>query len=116
MTTLNPMNSCVITPMVGSNDYGEAQLSTTSYTEKCAIVTVETITQHTTVRADSSASRGYGEDFAARSKILLIPGTVARMGDKLEVSGATLRIISMHPRYTIWGQLDHYEVRGEAWD
>ena len=71
--------------------------------------------QHTTVRADASATRSYAEEFLLQNKILLTPKTVASFDDKLEVAGAKILVVSLNPMFDVWGRLDHYELIGSAW-
>jgi hypothetical protein len=70
---------------------------------------------HSSVRADSTASRGAADEDQADSIILLTPTTKAELGDQLEVGGLKVRIVQFHPRYTMAGTLEHYEVHGEFW-
>jgi hypothetical protein len=111
---LRPLNSCTITPRTGVDRYSQATLGSPRI-ERCSIVKAIKTSQHTTVRADSSASRGYADEFVMTNKILLLPTTIATIDSKLEVAGVSIRIKSMHPRYDAFGILDHYEVTGEAW-
>lgn len=106
---------CWITPVSkDSNLYGERGKGERKR-ELCGVVRLRDEVKHTTVRADSSASRGYAEEFTTDNKILLVKTTRAVLHSKLEVSGVTMRVLSMFPRYNVQGELDHYEVRGEAW-
>lgn len=84
--------------------------------ERCAVVRLRDEAKHSTVRADSSASRGHAEEFVTSNKILLLAGTIARLDDKLEVLGIQMRVTSVFPRHDVSGRLDHYEVQGELWE
>lgn len=96
------------------NVYGETEVKK-PVRERCAIVRLRHEMQNTTVRADSSASRGHGNEFVSSNKILLTAKTTATHGDKLLVSGVEMRVLSLFPRYDVPGRLDHYEVVGELW-
>lgn len=65
--------------------------------------------QKTTVRADSSASRGGAEEIAAQTtKILLPPEVEPRIDDRFFYR-MDFRIIAVQPRITVGGDLDHWE-------
>lgn len=114
MSLLYPQNDCTVTKNGGVDRHGKPVMGA-SYAEKCSIVMDQTAEQHTTVRADSSGSRGYAWEFAAKAKILLLPTTQAKINDKLDVAGVSLQITGMFPRYDVFGELDHYEVTGSVW-
>lgn len=67
--------------------------------------------QPTTVRADSSASRGAAEEIVAvRSKILVPTYVTIAIGDRFHFSGVNFEVKNMHPRHSVMGALDHFEV------
>jgi hypothetical protein len=67
--------------------------------------------QPTTVRADSSASRGAAEEIVAvRSKILVPSYVSIAIGDRFTFSGVNFEVKTMHPRHSVAGSLDHFEV------
>lgn len=63
----------------------------------------------TTVRQDSSASRGSAEETLADIKILMRPLDLAK-DDRLVIDGDIFRVVEVHPRYSVYGKLDHLEV------
>ncbi len=67
---LTPNNTCLIRKMTGHDRYGQPSLSA-AVTERCAVVKLRKDMQHTTVRADSSQSRGHGDEFVSTNKILV---------------------------------------------
>lgn len=74
-----------------------------------AVVNMLVSGQKTSVRADSSASRGAADEIAAqRAKILLPAYADPVIGDKFNFR-LDFRIISVHPRYSVSGALDHWE-------
>ncbi|MER9176317.1 hypothetical protein NKH72_22315 [Mesorhizobium sp. M0955] len=74
-----------------------------------AVIALEDKDQKTTVRADSSASRGAAEETVVDGKIL-VPSTVSlSRRDRVTLSTGTYAIIATHPRYTVFGVLDHIE-------
>lgn len=98
----------------GTDLYGTETLSA-SVEERCAIVKLRYEAQHTTVRADSSGSRGYASEFAAQTKILVMADTGIEIGDQITIQGVTLRVMSRFPRHAVTGRLDHYELTGVPW-
>lgn len=67
--------------------------------------------QKTTVRADSSASRGAAEEFAAaRAKILLPLFMRPTIGDRFDFEGVAYKMTTLHARRSVYGAPDHIEV------
>lgn len=83
--------------------------------ERVAPVRLSFQTDNTTVRTDSAGSKGHGQEFNAQVVVLAVPKTQIGIGDKLVILGHNLRVVEKHPRYTVSGVLDHFEVRCEAW-
>lgn len=64
----------------------------------------------TSVRADSSASRGSADEHAAeRAKILIAPFIDVQVGDKFECEEGVFVIQTKHVRRSIMGNIDHFE-------
>lgn len=76
-----------------------------------AVVRLAAAAEKTSVRSDSSASRGAADVMTADAKILT--KTTLEVDDLVLFNGATMRVVGTHPRYTVAGQLDHYEVAME---
>lgn len=69
-----------------------------------------TSSQKTTVRADSSASRGSADETVSpRSKILVTIISNPKIGSRFRFQGITYDISGVHPRFSVTGDLDHYE-------
>lgn len=67
--------------------------------------------QKTSVRADSSASRGSADEIAAQRAKILVPAFVEMsIEDRFTADGRVFKISVIHPRFSIAGDLDHYEV------
>ncbi|BBI61676.1 hypothetical protein HSBAA_29820 [Vreelandella sulfidaeris] len=73
------------------------------------------ISEQTSVRADSSASRGRGQEVEANSIVLLPPTLPIAMGDLVEVMGYSFEVESIQPRLNIMGRHDHNEVGLKIW-
>lgn len=111
-----PTVPCTITRVGNFNQYGEEATEGT-FRERCGVVRLRRDRAHSTVRSDSSATRGHADEDRADVIILLTANTNARIGDKLQIDKfMTIRIQNLHPRYNIPGRLDHYEVKGEIWE
>ena len=75
-----------------------------------APVNLAVSTEKTNVRADSSASRGSADELISTAKILIVPQVKPDFEDAFEFLDVRYRVIAVHPRYTVTGALDHYEV------
>ncbi|HGL3854466.1 TPA: hypothetical protein ACKE3U_003795 [Klebsiella aerogenes] len=99
---------------VGTNLYGEASYQFAS-TVKMGVVSFIDSVEKTSVRADSSASRGKAE-IALFDAVFIIPlSTAISKEDVLIVSGKKLRVDSIHQRWGMRGRLGHYEVGANIW-
>jgi hypothetical protein len=70
----------------------------------------DTKTEDTTVRADSSATRGNSKEFVATGRILVKPNVKPNWDDLLIVEGKVYRIKEVETRFNVAGKLDHYEL------
>lgn len=110
-----PNQTCTIRVASGRTDVYGQPLAATRVRERCAVVRLITTNQPSSVRADSSASRGAAKELVSDSLILLAKTTSANIDDLIEIQGATLRILSKHPRFGTTGALDHYEITASVW-
>lgn len=77
----------------------------------CAVVSLDLLIDKTSVRADSSGSRGRAEEEQGDA-LLLFPAYVSiDENDIVEVDGAVLEVISVFPRRSVLGVLDHFEIK-----
>lgn len=105
-----------VTRVSGKNIHGEIQFEEDGEDVPCAIVRFIDETQKTTVRADSSASRGNSNEVVADVKMLFVKTYRPTKDSKVVVAGnLELRVVSVHPRIAIVGGLDHYEVDLVHW-
>lgn len=112
---LNKNATCRVEPLIGYSAHGEPQLGP-SVPEDCAVIRLRRQLAKTTVRADSSSSRGHGDERLSDSKLLLDGSTSAEMGSRVTVNGVKLRVVSMWERLDVSGYVDHYEVECELWE
>jgi hypothetical protein len=78
---------------------------------KCpaAAVNLKVKTDKTSVRADSSASRGQADEVISDARVLIVAYMKPANGDKFEFDGVSYKIVSTHVRRTVAGKVDHYE-------
>lgn len=75
-----------------------------------APVNLSLSTEKTTVRADSSASRGAAEETISPHGKILVPQTVSiAAGDRFSFAGENYLVVAIHPRHAVTGALDHFE-------
>lgn len=111
---LNSNATCQVRKVTGTDVYGKPKFGA-PVTERCAVVKLKAQIVHTTVRADSSQSRGHGDEFVSTNTVLLSGKTAAALGDQLIVRGHLILITAMHDRLDVGGIVDHYEIGGEQW-
>lgn len=109
-----PNLTCLISSSSGTDVYGRA-MPGVAVTELCAVVNLNIVSNKSSVRADSSASRGSAMEFESNSIILLTVRTKARIDDVIEIDGFKLRIIGMAPCHDVAGKLDHYRAEAQMW-
>jgi hypothetical protein len=111
-----PNTKCVLYENLGFNTFGEPKFSSPKEIG-ISIVRLITADMKTSVRTDSSATRGNAEEETSpKAKFLFSRKIRPNKGDKVEIHGITLRIISVEPRIDVLGTLDHYESDLEAWN
>jgi hypothetical protein len=106
---------CIVALAGERNLYGEEQAPAAGVTERCAVVELIQKAAMTNQRAQMAGSMAHAEDLAITSKIRLEPGTVAVLGAQITVDGVQLRVVSITPKNTTYGQLDHYDVECVPW-
>lgn len=104
-----PNLDCVVRQKGGTDVYG-MPIHGARKKERCAIVKKVLRNDKTSVRADSSASRGNARELEADVLILVSPQTTAEIDAILDTVGDTFLVQSKHGRYDIRGRLDHYEL------
>jgi len=110
-----PNLRCKIQLASGKNDVRGQPIPGRLVDDRCAIVKLVIENEKSSVRADSSASRGNAQEMEARSVILLPATTQARIDDIIIVFGYKLRIMGAQPRFDVNGRLDHHEIYATMW-
>lgn len=78
----------------------------------CSVVSLAERVVQTSVRADSSGSRGAAEEEVLQAVILIPPTFQVSKGDVIKILGRTIEIEGIEPRNDVFGRLHHQEVRG----
>lgn len=75
-----------------------------------SIVNAQRKQAKTSVRADSSASRGMADEITTGlGKILVAKHEVVKIGDVFSFDGDSYDIVAMHVRRSVFGEIDHFE-------
>lgn len=121
MSTLRPRVPCTIRTRTTAYDrYGQPIHSETERETRCAIIRLTSSVDTTSVRTDSSASRGRAEEVVYDVRLLMAPRESVKRGDLVTVrlKGAealTVEVMEVHPRADVAGRLHHIEVDGNRW-
>jgi len=110
-----PKLDCWVTSMNAGYDVHGQPLAGARVQTKCAPVRLMSGTEKTSVRADSSASRGNADEVVSDARLLFMTSAVINFGDKLEVAGTTLKVAGIFPRHDVNGVLDHLQVDANIW-
>lgn len=110
-----PNNTGTLYRQTSTNIDGEKSFGTGG-AMRCAIVKLDAMALSTTVRTDSSATRGAADEKVIVAKILF-PATYTppSADDRFDIVGYKLKVMSVHPRFSVTGKLDHYECGFEVW-
>jgi hypothetical protein len=104
-----PRHVGIFRSLKGRNKYGEP-IYTGPIPVRCSIIHLKASSEKTTVRADSSASRGSAEEEIADAKLLLPPALHVFLGDHFTINGFELLVTKIEPRYNVLGKHDHNEI------
>lgn len=112
---MRPNADCMITPTLGHDVHGAEQMGTAK-PGRCAVVKLSALSGPTSVRTDSSASRGSAQEKTADARLLFAPGSVS-IDDQILILGRKLRVISIDPRVKLGrgGKVDHDQVDLLIW-
>lgn len=104
----NPNQRGLLHRQSGYDRYGQS-----AYAEPLEVtfspVSMTVTNTRTSVRADSSASRGSSDEIVSQSKILVEKSSPIAIGDKFEFDGQVFKVSGIHRRRTVYGKLDHLE-------
>jgi hypothetical protein len=109
-----PNQDCIIQKR-GLNDVYGMPIPGISVKERCTIVKINIKNEKSSVRADTSASRGNAREFEDDAEFLLNKNTVAQIDDVILVDGLTFRIMTRFLRKNLQGVPDHVQITCTFW-
>jgi hypothetical protein len=101
--------------LTGTNRYGEPAFAAAE-TVECGIVRLVPKDEKTSVRSDSSATRGTAEELVVQAKVLFPVAVAPKRGDFFVYMGVSMRITAAQPRIAVNGRHDHWECDLEHWE
>jgi hypothetical protein len=110
-----PNVPCSISRADGKHDlYGKSTPKEVAK-ERCAIIKMTNLAQHSSVRQDTSPSRGSAMQLESDATLAFLPTTVLELDDVISVAGFQLRVRGKSPKYSLQGTLDYYLVETIVW-
>ncbi len=76
----------------------------------CSVTALDLKVSTTSVRADSSASRGRAEEEIGSARILFPKTAIIREGDIVQVEDEYIECTRIFPRRNVLGRIDHIQV------
>lgn len=77
---------------------------------RCSFISIADPVQKSSVRADTSGSRGQAEQAQGDARYLFPASTALKLGDVIYKDGVWLEVIQFTPMRNVLGQLDHNQV------
>lgn len=121
MSTIRPNTPCKVVKRTQRFDAnGRPTHTVTRRREKCAVIWLRDEVKKTTVRSDSSATRGRAEESTADARLLFKPDVKIATGDLVEIKlrGAEMMIVEvvgLRRRIDVGGSVHHIEMEGNKW-
>lgn len=104
-----PNVRCKVRRRIGTNVYGKGEYGGEE-NAACGIVRLEESSDTTSVRADSTASRGSAKEENLQARLLFPARTRLNKGDLVKVMSFTMIVQSVWPRHNVTGRLDHWQI------
>jgi hypothetical protein len=104
-----PNQICLLSRRTGRDEYAQETFSDPveiGYSP----VRLERKVEKTSVRADSSASRGQADQVVVNASILVEKTVTLALDDRLTIEGDDYRVSLIHRRKNVFGVLDHLQV------
>ncbi len=97
--------------LIGKDVHGDKKYDTTGLNFGWAPVYLRDSTQDSSVRADSSASRGRADENVVDKRIIMEKWQTPQLGDRITLDGGKpMEIKRVHERMDIVGRLHHWEL------
>lgn len=111
-----PNLTCTIWPVSDNNEYGEKELGSPREAG-CAIIYYRDQIGETSVRADSTASRGNARQSEIDVRLLVESHSVLKKGEIVQIHGfdEKLEVDRAFPRHGFGGEIHHYQVDLRIW-
>jgi hypothetical protein len=77
---------------------------------RCAVIDLDITVEKSSVRADTSGSRGQADQQQGSAMLLFPKTSTIKLGDKLFIDGFWLEVTKVYPRRAVVGGIDHIEV------
>lgn len=102
---------CFIYKHQGSTGFGAPRYADKPIKTVCSIVDVDDDDNKTTVRADSSATKGNASEETYDIRMLIPKSINIGLMDKVVAGGYDMKVMKISPRRNVFGRLDHIEIR-----
>ena len=79
----------------------------------CGVIFLNVSAKKSSVRADTSGSRGQAEQMEGDARILIPVFVKIKEGDVIFKDNLWLEVIEVEPRRNLLGQLDHFQIELE---
>lgn len=91
------------------NNFGKFEFAAKKVV-RCAVVSLDIKTVKSSVRADTSGSRGQAEQPEGDARLLFPKTSTIKVGDAVYKDGYWLEVIGVQPRHHVSGPVDHIQV------
>lgn len=82
----------------------------TAVEQPCSVISLDLVLDRSSVRADSSASRGRAQEIGGSAMILVSPTLTILKQDIAEIQGELFEVIAVWPRTRVRGGVHHKEI------
>lgn len=106
---------CKIARATGRFDNSGNELYGPDRPALCAVVKLNNRSEKSTVRADSSGSRGAAQEVLADIVLLFKAPNAPQLEDRITIDGMQVIVTARMPRHLVTGAIDHYQVECEKW-
>lgn len=110
-----PNKKCQVFGSASYDRYGQMTFDAVGKQYGCSVVHLFTDVEKTSVRADSSASRGNAKESGQFSEILIEKKAKIEIGYLVSIDDLKMEIRKIEPRYAVTGRLDHFHVWCDPW-
>lgn len=105
-----------LTRKTGTTRRGEPIYADHAISVRVDVIRLTSKIQPTSVRTDSSATRGNAEEMVAAGRVLFQRQVSPQRGDRFVIHGVVMRIEGIEARVDTFGELDHWDCTLVLWD